>query len=205
MHSFCHNLSQNSCIWWRVDFLVEISLVARWFGSKMTVTCGPSRFMVISPPNHLANNKIATRKSTCHLWITLNNSYWPSLIPSIGYLHITFSLSLFKFEEDPNTNLLILIKYWRSLCPTTDALTARFISTWIQKFKSQLTFAFFAAVNPLSRPLMKQKFTPTRSNEQSWLVICEWQVLICFVCFPVSRFVACDHNYDWRQLKTHLW
>ena len=71
VHSFCHNLSQNSCIWWRVDFLVEISLVVRWFGGKITVTCGPSRFMVISPPNHLANNKIATKKLTCHLWITL--------------------------------------------------------------------------------------------------------------------------------------
>ena len=25
------------------------------------------------------------------------------------------------------------------------------------------------------------------------------------MCFCVSRFVACDRNYDWRQRKTHLW
>ena len=28
---------------------------------------------------------------------------------------------------------------------------------------------------------------------------------IRFVCFSVSRFVACDRNYDWRQRKTQLW
>ena len=26
-----------------------------------------------------------------------------------------------------------------------------------------------------------------------------------FVCFCVSRFVACGRNYDWRQRKTRLW
>ena len=205
---FLQQPSWNSCIWWWVDLLVEISLVARWFGGKMTVTFCPSPFMVISPPNHLANNKIATKKSTCHLWITLkqltqfNTQYW---LPTSYFF---LKLIQIIFEVDPNTNLLlILIKYWRSLCPTTDALTALFISTWILKFKSQLMFAFFAAVNPLSRPVTKQKFTPMVSNERSWLVICEWQILISFVCFPVSRFVTCDHNnyYDWRQLKMRLW
>ena len=154
--------------------------------------------------------KPSRQQQNCHQEVSLppmNNSEAIDtiLIPSIGYLHFTFSLSLFKFEVNPNTNLLILIKYWRFLCPTTDALTALFISTWILKFKSQLMFAFFTAVNPLSRPLTKQKFTPTSSNERSWLVICEWQILIHLVCFPVSRFIAYDHNYDWRQLKTHLW
>ena len=40
-------------------------------------------------------------------------------------------------------------------------MTSLFINTQILKFKSQLMFAFFAAVNHLSRPPRKQKFTST--------------------------------------------
>ena len=36
-------------------------------------------------------------------------------------------------------------------------------------------------------------------------MICDWWISIRFVCFCVSRFVACDRNYDWRQRKTQLW
>ena len=37
-------------------------------------------------------------------------------------------------------------------------------------------------------------------------MVCDLQILrIRFVCFSVSKFVACDRNYDWRQQKTHLW
>ena len=36
-------------------------------------------------------------------------------------------------------------------------------------------------------------------------VICDWWILIRFVCFCASRFVACDRNCDWRQRKTQLW
>ena len=60
-----------------------------------------------------------------------------------------------------------------------------FKNTRIVTFKSQLTFAFFAAVKHLSGPPRKQRF-----------VICDWWILIRFVCFSVSRFVACDRNYD---------
>ena len=35
--------------------------------------------------------------------------------------------------------------------------------------------------------------------------ICHWWISIRFGCFCVSRFVACDRNYDWRQRKTQLW
>ena len=35
--------------------------------------------------------------------------------------------------------------------------------------------------------------------------ICHWWISISFGCFCVSRFVACDRNYDWRQRKTQLW
>ena len=36
-------------------------------------------------------------------------------------------------------------------------------------------------------------------------MICDWWISIRFVCFCVSRFIACDRNYDWRQRKTQLW
>ena len=55
--------------------------------------------------NHLANNKFATKKSTCHQWITLKKLTQFSIS---GYLHFTFSSSLFKFDVDANTNLSIL-------------------------------------------------------------------------------------------------
>ena len=29
-----------------------------------------------------------------------------------------------------------------------------------------------------------------------WFVICDWWISICVVCFHVSRFVACECNYD---------
>ena len=36
-------------------------------------------------------------------------------------------------------------------------------------------------------------------------MIGDWWISIRFVCFCVSRFVACDRNYDRRQRKTQLW
>ena len=41
--------------------------------------------------------------------------------------------------------------------------------------------------------------------QRSWFVICDCWISIRFVCFCVSRFVACDRNYDRRQRKTQLW
>ena len=32
--------------------------------------------------------------------------------------------------------------------------------------------------------------------KRSWFVMCDWWISIPFVCFCVSRFVACDRNYD---------
>ena len=45
-------------------------------------------------------------------------------------------------------------------------LTALFTNMRILKFKSQLTIAFFAAVNHLNGPLRKQNFTLTGSKGQ---------------------------------------
>ena len=50
-------------------------------------------------------------------------------------------------------------------------LTALFKNTRILRFKSQLTFEFFAAVNHLSGPLRKQNFSLTGSKGHGlWLV-----------------------------------
>ena len=74
-----------------------------------------------------------------------------------------------------------------------------FKNTRILKFKSQLTITFFAAVNHLNGPLRFNGF------KRSWIVICHWWITIPFACFCVSRFVACDRDYDWRQRKTQFW
>ena len=69
---------------------------------------------------------------------------------------------------------------------------ALFSNMRILKFRSQPTIAFFAAVNHLNGPLGKQNFT---SRVQK-LMVCDLWISIRFVCFSVSRFVACDRNYD---------
>ena len=47
---------------------------------------------------------------------------------------------------------------------TVQDLTALFTNMRILKFKSQLTIAFFAAVNHLNGPIRKQYFTLTGSK-----------------------------------------
>ena len=47
---------------------------------------------------------------------------------------------------------------------TMQDLTALFTNTRILKFKSQLTIAFFAAINHLNGPIRKQNFTLTGSK-----------------------------------------
>ena len=47
---------------------------------------------------------------------------------------------------------------------TMQDLTALFTNMRILKFKSQLTIAFFAAVNHLNGPIRKQNFTLTGSK-----------------------------------------
>ena len=67
--------------------------------------------------------------------------------------------------------------------------------------QSQMTFAFFAAIDHLSGLLRTENLNGLRRSVcDLWLGIS-----IRFVCFGVSRFVACDRNYDWQQQKTHLW
>ena len=69
---------------------------------------------------------------------------------------------------------------------------ARFTNMRLLKFRSQPTIAFFVAVNYLNGSLRKQNFT---SRVQK-VVVCDLWISIRLVCFSVSRFVACDRNYD---------
>ena len=61
----------------------------------------------------------------------------------------------------------------RFFCPFSHNVEPgpRLIPTRILKFKSQLTFALFAAVNHLSGPLRKQKFTSTGSKGHGLLFV----------------------------------
>ena len=63
-------------------------------------------------------------------------------------------------------------------------LTALFINTRTLKFKNQLTFAFFAAVNQLDGPLRKHRFKRSR------FVICDWWIFgLCVSVFQGSLLV----------------
>ena len=76
----------------------------------------------------------------------------------------------------------------------------------IEKFKSQLTFAFVAAVNHLSRPLRKHKFTSVGSKAHGlWVLIGGFRSVNFNVCCCISGFLACDCNYDWQEWKMWLW
>ena len=73
----------------------------------------------------------------------------------------------------------------------------------ILKFKSQLTYVFYAAVNHLSRPLRKQKFTSAGSKFHCLrFVIGGFQSVLYVSVFQVYSL--------WLKLwlttgKTHLW
>ena len=65
-----------------------------------------------------------------------------------------------------------------------------FSKTQILKSKRQLTYAFFAAINHLSRTLRKQKFTPTGSKGHGlWFVIGGFWSILCISAFQGSLLV----------------
>ena len=79
------------------------------------------------------------------------------------------------------TSHFIFVRFW---------FTALFTNMWILKFKSQLTIAFFAAVNHLNGPLRKQNFTLTGSKGQGlWFVIGGFRSVLCVSVFQGSLLV----------------
>ena len=84
--------------------------------------------------------------------------------------------------------------------PEWEFVAALYTNMRILKFKSQLTIAFF-----VNGPLLKETKLYFNGFKRSWFVICDWWISIRFVCFCVSRLLAWDRSYDWRQRKTQSW
>ena len=83
--------------------------------------------------------------------------------------------------------------------------TTLFKNMQIWKFKSPLTFAFFAAVNHFSRPLRKEKFTSMGSKGSGlWFVIGGFRSSLCVSLFHGSLLVIVIVIH-WRQQKMQLW
>ena len=93
-----------------------------------------------------------------------------------------------------------MLRYTRAHARITYCAFQKHANSEFQKL-TDVCSAIFAAANHLSGPLRKQNFTYTGSKSQGlWFVIGGFRSVLC-----VSRFVACDRNYDWRQRKTQLW
>ena len=73
---------------------------------------------------------------------------------------------------------------------TMQDLTALFTNMRILKFKSQMTIAFFSAVNHLNGPIRKQNFTWTGSEGHGlWFVIDGFRSILCVSVFQGSMLV----------------
>ena len=70
----------------------------------------------------------------------------------------------------------------RNLSIVSGDTIAKFVASRCVIRKLRRNFGFFCSVNNLSGPLRKQMFT------------CDWSISIHFVCFCLSRFVACDRT-----------
>ena len=89
-----------------------------------------------------------------------------------------------------NVNVIISKFWFESFNPLPLQFTALFTNMRILKFKSQLTIAFFAAVNHLNGPLRKQNFTLTGSKGQGlWFVIGGFRSVLCVSVFQGSLLV----------------
>ena len=78
----------------------------------------------------------------------------------------------------------------------------------IVKFKSQLTIAFFAAVNHLSRPPRKQNFTLTGSKGHGfWFVVDGFRSVLCVSVFQGSLLVIVImiNGSEKRNCEAGLW
>ena len=83
--------------------------------------------------------------------------------------------------------------------------TTLFKNMQILKFKSPLTFAFFAAVNHFSRPFRKEKFISMGSKGSGlWFVIGGFRSSLSVSLFHGSLLVIVIVTH-WRQRKTQLW
>ena len=87
----------------------------------------------------------------------------------------------------------VLLDFWCSFAEIfilICCITTLFTNMRILKFKSQLTIAFFAAVNHLNGPLKKQNFTLMGSKGHGlWFAIGGFRSVLCVSVFQVSLLV----------------
>ena len=71
--------------------------------------------------------------------------------------------------------------------------------------QNNITFHFVNLLHfSKTRKLWSSKAKWQYSKGHGNFEICDWWISICFVCFHVSRFVACECNYDWWQWEMQL-
>ena len=93
-----------------------------------------------------------------------------------------------SFFQQYNHGIFPSLFYHLSI--SVNNITALFTNMRILKIKSQLTIAFFAAVNHLNGPLRKQNFTLTGSKGQGlWFVIGGFRSVLCVSVFQGSLLV----------------
>ena len=111
---------------------------------------------------------------------------------------------------------ILSLRLWRRCLRQSRYLTALFTDMRILKFKSQLTIAFFAAVNHLNGSLRKQNFTLTGSKGHGlWFVIGGFGSVLCVSVFQGSFLVivimidsSAKRNYEggfWPLEFACLW
>ena len=105
-----------------------------------------------------------------------NNSYWLQ-----STLLNNLKIALWCFSSTVADYLLLVHHLW---------ITELFKNTRTLKFKSQLTFGFFAPVNHLNEPLRKQNFTQTGSKGHVlWSVIGGFRSVLCVSVLQGSLLV----------------
>ena len=151
-------------------------------------------------PNNINPNEVKYTSpsiSYCKLKVTLRT--WKIIIPlhSVGkniykqllvnYIYWGTPKEHNQEKEDCLWQIYYLLSMWIEAPKSRENhfdINALFKNTWIRKFKSQLTFTFFAAASHLSGPLRKQEFTSTGSKRHgSWIV--DFEPFCLFLCFEV--------------------
>ena len=124
--------------------------------------CRNKVVMMCCVKNRRCKSSCVTSPSNSKVLLTLESMrLWAKLYGITNYMKPllkNFQMVLFVFSAFYTMKFRTFVKF-----DFGHRYTVLFINTRIPKFKSQLTFALLAAVNRLSGPLRKLKFTSTSS------------------------------------------
>ena len=136
--------------------------------------------------------------------------YWPNIffkVPFVVYnkWYNAWGTDLFDMRQwFWICKLFLCLRLVRKrMCNRIGNITALFKNTRTLKFKANWHLRF--SLPSIILVDLSGNRTLLQRVQRSWFVICDCWISIRFVCFCVSRFVACDRNYDRRQRKTQLW